>query len=161
MVTNYLSPVSFQIVIERMPNVEFFTQRAMIPALTMNPVEISSPIQNFYETPDRVTYSEFDLGFIVDEDMKNYLEIHDWMVGLGTPQDQKQYADLSKTKEGIKSDITLVINNSSKRPNKKIVFTDCFPMALSSINMSVTQTDVIYPEVTATFRYNYFTVSNV
>lgn len=160
MITNYLSPTSFTVVIDRMPNVEFFAQRCMIPALTMNPVQSTSPIQNYYLTPDRVTYSDFDLGFIVDENMRNYLEIHDWMVGIGAPENTDQYKTINKSEDGTTSDISIVINNSNKNPNKKITFTNCFPISMSSVSLSVTNPDIVYPEVTATFRYDLFKVED-
>ena len=31
---------------------------------------------------DKITFGDFDLEFIVDEDFENYLEIHNWIRGL-------------------------------------------------------------------------------
>ena len=161
MITNYLAPTSFVVTIARMPNVEFFVQRAMIPALTMNPVERSSPLTSLYSTPDRITYSEFDLGFIVDEKMENYREILRWMEGMGTPETSKTYENLDKSDDGIKSDITVVIHNSHKNPSLKLTLKDCFPISMSSIALSVAQADIQYPEVTATFRYDTFELESI
>lgn len=160
-VNNYFSPISFKVVIDRLPNTEFFTQRALIPSVLATPVPKSTPIGTVYETPDRLIYSEFDLGFIIDEDMKNYKEILDWIKGVTSPETTNQFRDLKKSDDGIKSDISMVINNSHKNGNKKYVFTDCIPIALSSISLDVRSTDIIYPEATATFRYNYFTLEDV
>ena len=67
--TNYFSPISFIVTVNRLPNTEFFTQRFLLPGIFMQPVAKSTPIANLYEIPDRLTYGEFDLGFIIDEDM--------------------------------------------------------------------------------------------
>ena len=45
----------------------------------------------------KLTYAPLDIRFRVDEDMSNYLEIYNWMTGLGTPEDIKQYKSLNET----------------------------------------------------------------
>lgn len=154
MITNYLSPVSFLVTVERLPNVEFFTQRATIPSLSMAVVPQPNPLANIYSTPDRIEYSDLDLSFIVDEGMKNYREILAWMEGMGTPQTSDQYRSLKASKSGVTSDITLIIQNSSRNPSIKVTYTNCFPTSLSPVSLSVTETDIVYPECTATFRYD-------
>lgn len=153
MITNFLSPVSFLVSIERMPNTEFNTQRVNLPSLAMVAPEQQSPIHRIYRTPDRLEYSELDLSFIVDENMTNYREVLSWMEGLGTPESTDQRKALDQSKFGEVSDITIIIQNSARNPNLKLSFTDCMPIALSGVQLDVTGTDVIYPECTVTFRY--------
>lgn len=153
MITNYLSPVSFKIVVERLPQVEFFTQKVNIPSMSMSAPQQASPIHAIYQTPDRLEYSDFDLSFVIDENMTNYEEILRWLEGMGAPQSSNQRLNLDKSKYGARSDITIIIENSSRRPNLKFTFTECFPIALSAVNLDVTSTDIIYPECNVTFRY--------
>jgi hypothetical protein len=153
MITNYLSPISFKVVVDRMPNVEFFTQRVSIPGLSMGAPEQLSPLHRIYKTPDRIEYAELDLSFIVDENMDNYNEILSWMEGMGTPERSDQFANLEDGKYGLVSDVSILIENSNRRQNIKFTFTECFPIALSGVNLDVTGSDVIYPEVSATMRY--------
>ena len=151
---NYLSPLSFKIMIDRLPNVEFTTQMVQIPALSMGSVPVASPIHNIFQTPDRIDYQDFEMSFIVNEDMSNYEEILRWMEGLGNPQSTDQRAKLDKTKDGARSDITVIIENSARNSNIKFVFTDCFPTSLSGLQLDVKQSDVDYVEGSVTFRYN-------
>lgn len=153
MITNYLSPVSFKVVVDRMPHVEFFTQRVQIPGLSTGAPEQVSPLHNIYRTPDRIVYSELDLSFIVDENMNNYNEILSWLEGMGTPENSNQRLDLEKSKYGAVSDISIIIENSNRQQNLKFTFTECFPIALSGIQLDVTGSDVVYPECSATMRY--------
>lgn len=161
MITNYLSPVSFKIIIDRLPNVEFFTQRVNLPSLSMSAPQQASPLHNIYKTPDRIEYAELDLSFIVDENMENYNEILSWMEGMGTPQSSDQRLNLEKSKYGAVSDISILIENSSRNSNIKFNFTECFPIALSGIALDVTGTDVIYPEVNVTMRYTNMTFEKI
>lgn len=157
MITNYLSPISFAISVERLPNVEFFTQRASIPGISMTPVEQPSPLKMLYNTPDRLEYQEFEMSFIVDENMNNYKEVFNWMEGIAFPDTNEQFADLQDSKFGLTSDITLLVQNSNRNANIKFVFRDCFPINLSPIQLDVTNSDVVYPECSVTFRHNGFT----
>lgn len=161
MQTNYLAPTSFQVSVNRLPNVEFFVQRANIPALTMTPVQLGSPLSNFYETPDRISYSDFDLSFVVDEDMENYLEIMRWMEGMGSTDNLAQYDNLQKSKEGTKSDISVVIHNSHKNPHYRLLIKNAFPISISSVALNVVSSDITYPEVTVTFRYDSFSLEKL
>lgn len=161
MITNYLSPVSFKIVVDRLPNVEFFTQKVNIPGLSMAAPQQLSPIHNIYKTPDRIEYAELDLSFIVDENGLNYEEILRWMEGMGTPQTTKQRADLQASKYGEVSDISIVIENSARNGNLKFTFTECFPTSLSGLALDVTGTDVFYPECNVSFRYTNMTFEKI
>ena len=153
MITNYLSAVAFKIVIQRLPHVEFTTQKVQIPSLSMaSPVQ-PSPLLNIYQTPDRIEYPELDISFLIDEDMSNYEEILRWLEGMGAPQSSNQRLNLQNSKDGFKSDITVIIENTSRNPNIEFTFTDCFPISLSGLTLDVTDSDITYPECTVTFRY--------
>lgn len=161
MQTNYLDPTNFKVAVSRLPNVEFFTRRCIIPGVSMSPVERPSPIRNIYETADRLEYMELDLSFVVDENMENYKEILYWMEGLGKSQSTDQFARLKKTDEGITSDVTILVENSNKNAHMLFTFSDCFPTILSPLSLDITQQDIVYPEATVTIRHNGFELTTV
>ena len=37
----------------------------------------------------------FPLRFLVDENLENYMKIHNWLTGLGYPETTKQFKDLT------------------------------------------------------------------
>ena len=41
-----------------------------------------------------MNFEDFKLRFLVDEDLENYMEIHNWMTGLGFPYSLEQYKEL-------------------------------------------------------------------
>jgi hypothetical protein len=161
MITNYLSPLEFIVSVRRMPNVQFFTQRAAIPSVAVIPVERPSPFKVIYDTGDKMSYGDLNLSFIIDEKMNNYLEVYNWMLGIAFPDEFAQYDEITGQLYGIKSDISVVIMNSHKNPNIEIIFKECFPINLSEITLDTTLTDVQYPEATATFAYNSFTITQL
>lgn len=156
--TNYLSPVSFTISIDRLPSVQFHTQKINIPGLSAGSYDVTSPLAAIHQPGGRLTYDDLNLSFIVSENMENYLEIMDWLVGVNTPQKSEQYKRFA-VGNTIASDITMTISNSHNNANMKINFVNCFPLSLSEIALDVTGTTVDYPEASVTFKYDYFTIN--
>jgi len=161
MITNYLSPLEFIITVKRLPSVEFFTQRTSIPGISVNPIEHPTPFKPTFEGGDRLNYDDLNLSFVVDEGMTNYLEIFNWIKGYSFPENFDQYKNLAASQNGLKSDISIKVLNSHKNPSLLIDYRDCFPISLSEVTLDTTQNDVIYPEATVTFRYNYFDITSI
>ena len=161
MITNYFTPLEFLVTIKRLPNIEFYTQRATIPGISASPVQLGTPFNKIYETPDELTYNNFDFSFIIDENMNNFLEVFNWMTGLTSPKDFSQFKNLKESRDGLISDVTIVVLNSSKNSSIKIEFKNCFPISLSEVVLDTTQSDIIYPEATVTFQYDYYEISRV
>lgn len=159
---NFLSPLNFIFVLKRSPNLNFFVQRINIPGLSLTPVEQPSPQLAIPYGGDHIIYEKLVVTFKVDENFKNYLELHDWIKGLGSPVTQADYARLKNADiasgEGLKSDISLVVTDGLKNPNMEITFKDAFPIDLSEVVFETTDTDVTYVTATATFSYVYFDI---
>ena len=161
MITNYLSPLEFVVSVKRLPHVQFFTQKASIPGISLTPIERPTPFKPIYETGNRLTYNELNLSFIIDERMSNYIEIFDWMHGIAFPQNFEQFKNISESEEGLRSDISIVIHNSNKNPQIEVHFKDCFPISLGEIFLDVTLGDLQYPETTVTFAYNSYSIKQL
>jgi len=161
MITNYLSPLEFRVVIKRLPAVEFFIQRAMLPSISGQPTETLNPFNRTFNVPDKLNFSPLDLTFIIDENMQNYLEIRNWLNDITAPRDFEEYKRISSSEEGVESDITIQILNSNKNLNLKASFINCFPISLSDVMLDTTQQDVTYPEATATFQYESFSIEKI
>jgi len=161
MITNYLSTGGFDIKISRLPNVEFFSQKLLLPSVTANPVETQTPLRAMYSVSDHMRFADFDLSFIIDENMENYREVFDWIVGFGTPDNLNQYKRLEASKEGLVSDVSVILLNSHKNPNVRFNFINCFPIGLTPVSFDMSQQDVQYAEATVTLRYDAFTIEKL
>ena len=160
-VPNFFSPLEFRVTIKRLPNVEFFTQRSMIPSISNNPIVQPTRFNPVYRTPDTVNFSNLDLTFIVDEDLNNYTEIFDWMIASAFPENHNQFKQIANSEEGLFSDISVIIMNSKKNSNIEVSYKNCFPISLSDIQLNTTDQDVTYPEVTATFQYDSYSIKRL
>lgn len=155
---NFLSNVEFRMSIKRLPNTTFFLQNANLPGVSASSTEIPTPFKNIYRPETTLTYNELNATFRIDEDLVNYREIYDWIVGTTFPENFEQYKNLKESADGVYSDITLSILNSSKNVNRLVMFKDAFPLSLSDIDFDLTSTDIIYPTATVTFQYNGYTI---
>lgn len=159
--TNLLQSNSYKFVIARLPATVFFTQTVVTPAVGVRDINTPNPFI-------KLNYSstEMDVGFLrvtfkVDENLQNYMELFNWMQGLSFPEDFTQYSDLKKSKDGIRSDATLLVITSSNNPNREFYFRDVFPINLSSLTFDVKNNDAQYVECTVTFSVRDFTVNMV
>lgn len=153
---NFLSPLGFAFKIKRLPNVEFFVQGASVPGVNMNETTSPTPFKNIHLAGDKLEYDPFTITIRVDENMHSYEEILNWMVGLTKPSSFEQYKALQNSDDGLYSDASLIIFNSSQNPNVEFSFEKVFPTSMSNINMDVTAQGIMYITCEVTFQHNGF-----
>jgi hypothetical protein len=182
---DYASPIQFRFKMTKLPNVEFFIQSANIPAITLGETSIETPLKDIPIPGDKVTYSSLDVSFLVDENLNNYKEIHDWITGIGFPQDHKQFSTLLGTSAdrfpgttsstaatgtsiaqpldegGIYSDATLTVLNNKNIAKTEIRFQNVYPTSLGGLSYSITASDVDYLTVNASFSYMYYDIVQI
>lgn len=162
---NFLSPLNFKFTIKKAPHVNFFIQKVNVPQIFLKPPVSPNPFVNIPYPGDHIDYSTLEITFKVDEDLQNYLEIHNWIKALGKPKDFEQYKTIEETKswtgDGIYSDISVMILSSTKMANYEVVYIDAHPVELSGIVFNTTDPDVNYIEASATFKYTYYDISKI
>lgn len=166
---NMLGQNGFQFAIKRLPTMNYFAQSVSIPAISMNAIETPTPFAWIPRPGDRLTYEPLSVTFKVDEDLKNYFEIQKWLVGLGHPDSLDQTRKLSEdirnssvgkrpigTSTTFVSDAVLSVLTSAKNLNVNIFFYDCFPISLTELAFTSTNTTIDYLEATAVFKYRKY-----
>lgn len=158
---NFLSPLGFRFVLKRAPNLSFNVQSIGLPGLTLSEASTPTPFISIPQA-SHLTYSPLSVTFRVQEGMADYLEIYNWMNGLGAPVSFDQYKNLKDkadgSGEGVYSDISLVILDSSMNSNINVYFYDAFPIDLSDLRFTTMDTDVNYIECTVDFRFLRYTI---
>lgn len=162
---SFLSPLGYKLEIKKTPNLNYFIQAVSIPSVSLGTADVETPFTKIPFPGTRLTFGNLAVTFKVDEDMKNYLEIYNWLQAIGFPDNFEQYASIANkgvtSGDGIFSDISLVILTSAMNPNMEITFRDCFPIDLSEINLESTAEDVSYITATATFANRRFEVKTI
>ena len=163
---NFLSGVAFKFNLAKFPKVDFFSNSARIPELSLELATQASYLKNIDVPGERLTFGDFTLRFLVDENMENYISVYTWLKGLGFPESTKEFADLNKDKEGLRDskqafcDGTLSILNSNYREVAKVKFNDLFPISLTSLEFDATNTDVQFFTAEATFKYTIYDLTS-
>ena len=161
---NFLSPVGFKFTLAKEPTVPFFCNSARIPEITLSVLQQPTYLKDLDVPGGKLQYGDLILRFIVDENMENYMAIHNWLTGLGFPETTKQYKDLITDRDGILdpkeafSDGSLYVLNSSYNTSAIVKFKDLFPVGLSSLEFDSTQTDIQYFTADVTFKYTVYNV---
>ena len=73
---NLLSPVGFKLTLNTKRKIDFFSNTATIPALTLGTVLQTTPLRNIDVPGDELLYDDFIIGFLVDEELQNYMVVH-------------------------------------------------------------------------------------
>lgn len=154
---NYLSPVEYRFTIKRLPNVAFFVQGVTLPGLSIGETELPTPFRNIPLHGDKLTYDQFSIDVGMDENMQAFIEVRNWMVGLTKPTEFEEYANLIEG-DGLYSDGTLLIMNSSKNPNIEVTLKDMFPTNLGAIQFDTRATTVDVPVSNMTFAFSNYDI---
>ena len=169
---NYLSPLGFKLIISKIPKVDFLCQAANIPSISMGTAVQPTYLKDIPVPGDKPVYDDLTVRFIIDENMENYLSLNKWITGLGYPESLKQYQQLGDVGPDLAtqdnsdprwfefSDATLQILSSNYQPNINVTFRGCFPVAVSTLEFDSSQRDYSYFTCEATFKYDYYTISD-
>jgi len=164
---NYLSNVGFNFTLARFPKVDFFSNTANLPGLTLGTVNAPNYLKELPLAGDRLVFEDLTLQFIVDEKMENYLAVHNWMRGLGFPNSIQDFKDLVTDEDGIQdmdrqySDGTLLVLNNQFNNIARVKFNGLFPYSLSGLQFDATDTDYTSITATVTFKYTIYNIETV
>ena len=161
---NFLSPVGFKFTLAKEPKVAFFCNSARIPEISLGTAIQPAYLKDVDVPGDKLSYGDFSLRFLVDENLTNYMAIHNWMLGLGYPDSTKEFKDLTTNDSGQRdfqeqfSDGSLHILNSNYRDVAIVKFRDLFPTYLTSLEFEATDSDVQYFTADVTFKYTLYDI---
>ena len=182
-VYDYATGTQWRLAFNRLPKTTWFCTAANVPGITLGEAQYATPMSDMFVTGDKLTFETLNISFLVDEELQNYRELWDWLVGIGSPVNHSQWeTTLSKGDGAIRSfatpdadprtkstyeesnlysDSTLIVYNSKNKAKVNVQFKNMFPTTLSALEYSQELTDVEYFKASATFRYLYYEFETV
>ena len=170
---NFLSPIGFKFVLADFPKIAYFAQSANIPGISLNVVDqptlLGRPIP---WDAHGLNYEPFNLNFLVDEDLENYLILHNWIRGLGIGESFSERTELELTSletrpnsgsgriVNVRADASLAVLNSNFQTNFWVTFKDLFPISLNALEFSATIDGTEYAMAQASFRYTSYNITD-
>jgi hypothetical protein len=168
---NFLSPTGFKFTLTRTPKVAFFCNEANVPDLNLGVAVQTSYLKDIDIPGDKIQFGDLNIRFLVDENLENYMEIQNWIRGLGYPERLGQYSELdadgklrqnyTKNLPNIYSDGTLQVLGSSLVPKFQVNFKDMWPYSLQTLTFDATQTDVQYFTADVSFKYTIYDITDL
>jgi hypothetical protein len=179
---DYASPTQFRFGIHQLPKVEFFTVSANLPGISAGTTTHATPFKDIPTMGEKLEYENLSISFIVDEYLENYISLHNWMVGIGFPENREQFRTFrdvtSNTPASGKtpptdlvgkaipdiamySDAFLQILSNKNNPILEVSFQNAFPISLSALDFTQTATDVEYLVATAEFAYQIYEIKTL
>tara|TARA_Y100000748_G_scaffold243912_1_gene208166 strand:+ start:452 stop:1003 length:552 start_codon:yes stop_codon:yes gene_type:complete len=168
---NFLAPTGFKFQLNRTPKVTYFGNAVNIPSIDLGVAQYTNYLRDIPLPGDKIEFADLRLRFLVDENLENYMEIQNWMRGLGFPESlkeiygfQQEKSDLSqpiKSQLNLYSDGTLTVLNSNNIPKFKLIFENLFPVSLTTLEFDATQTDLEYFTAEVTFKYTIYNIRDI
>jgi hypothetical protein len=82
---DYSQSNQFKIYLPIFPTTEWFVVRANIPGVTMGQASQYTPFVDVAVVGDKLQYDNFNMTFMVDESLENYMEMYNWVKNIGFP----------------------------------------------------------------------------
>ena len=155
---NFLSPIGFKFSLAKYPKVSYFCQTANIPSMNLSIQQQSTPFRSL-PLEGFIEYDALNLSFLVDENLENYLILHNWIRALGTPDGGNERAEFRLKMQqlfgnnDLYADATLMVLNSNFQHNFDVVFEDLIPTGLNALEFNATVDGTEYAMAQVSFRY--------
>ena len=168
---NFLSPTGLKFTLNRAPKVTFFGNKANIPGMTLGIANQPTYLKDIDTPGDKISFDDFTLRFLVDENLENYMEIYNWIRGLGYSESLQEIYDWQSSNKRIEqpdksqlnmySDGSLIALTSHQNSNFQIMFKDLWPYNLSTLEFDATDTDIQYFTAEAVFKYTIYNITDL
>lgn len=158
--TNFLQSNSYQLLLPRFPEIQYFATDFVLPEVTLPPAYASTPYTDLKFAGDKPVFSNMTFNFLVDEQMNNYQEILDWINGIGfssSYSDYTNYPDKGSKYEVLgEQDVKVVVLSSKSNPIRTLNFYDAIPVSLSGLQMTSQDSGTNYVKASLVMAYTRF-----
>ena len=145
--------------------------QANIPDISLGEATQPTYLRDIPTPGDKVDFGDLTLRFLVDENLKNFMEIQNWIRGLGFPESTQEFRDLAKggltqgryvqDKQNVYSDGTLQILTSNMVAKFNVNFKDLWPTSLTTLTFDATDTDIEYFTADVSFKYTIYDLTDL
>ena len=143
---NYLTGVQFKFELAGYPGVTFFVQGCNLPGLSTQAAQMPFPRQpGIQKNLGVIEFEMLSIQFLVDEYLKNYQSIWNWMMD----------------KDGQNTSAVLTLLSSHMNPFMEIRFNGCFPIGLSELLFDSTSVEPEYKVANLTMSYKNYTIKHI
>ena len=169
---NFLQPNKFIINFARAPSIQYFCQSVSVPGISLSEIPQNTPFVDVYVPGEKAIYDLLNITFIIDEELKGWIEIHDWIRAMTFPKQFEEYQNLGRLNRIASavaassdkpqySDASITILSSANKPHYRFKFYDVFPTTLSTFIMAASDSPDSQITADGTFRYSYYDIEKL
>lgn len=152
--TNYLSTSRATLQIQGLPEVEFNITSFNLPDVSVGVVDVPTRFNRGKEAGTNVEFTDLQIEFLVDEDLKNWQTVFEWIVKQSLPVEHDYIGHKNRFSDG-----SLIIYSSHNNPIKKISLKELFPVSLGGIAFNETDNETVYQKANASFSVLYYEIA--
>jgi hypothetical protein len=168
-----LQSTKFKLNLSRLPGVTYFCQTVNLPGCSLTEVIRNTPFIDLYSPGEKLIYDTLNVTFLVNEDLSDWEQLHDWIRGMTFPHDFKEYADLAKQAADTAlrvrntrsppqfTDASVTVFTNKNNPQIRLLFKDLFPTSLGGVQFSSLDSAENIITCDATFRFSYYNFERI
>lgn len=158
--TNLLQTNAYQLVLPRFPKTQFFATDFVLPDMTLPSANVATPFVNIPMAGDKPMFSPMRFNFLINEDMSNFQEVHDWIYSIGFAEsnlDYTQYANKTVPYQSLgEQDAQVIVLSSKGNPIRTITFFDAIPISLSGMEFTSQDPSTNYVKASVAMAYSHY-----
>ena len=170
---NFLTPSGFSFQVQRAPKVTYYGNLVTLPGVTLPTVVQNTYLKANPLPGDQLEFEDLRLRFLVDANLENYMEIQNWLRGLGFPESLEEIYDFQeqdspynrgqpeKSQLNLYSDGTLTVLNQLNNPKFKVYFKDLFPTSLTTLTFDATLQSEEFFTAEVSFKYTIYDIREI
>lgn len=166
--TDILQSSKYLLIFSRLASTQYFCQTVNLPGVSVPETKQETPFSDLYRPGDKIQYDTFDIEFIIDEELTSWKGIHDWIRGISFPESFDEYKNLNRlspvsmqSNQPQYSDATVTLLTGLNNAKIRVVYTDVFPVSLSSINFDTQVSADTIMTARASFRFSRYDFTKI
>lgn len=163
---NALQVSGFEFRVTKIPELSFWVKDATLPSISLSGAMQESPFKMIPHVGDKPDYGSLTIRFMVDEGMRNYAALYDWITSISFPKNNGQldawrmkWSGQPNTQDSdtlLVSDAILVVKGENSRSAGAYQFRNLWICSLGGLTLSDEATDTQYLYADAEFNYEDF-----
>lgn len=158
--TNLLQNNSYQLVLPRFPKTQFFATDFVMPEISLPASNVATPFTNLQFAGDKPMFAPMRFNFMVNADMSNFQEIHDWLHNIGFAEsyvDYTQYHNKTLPHQSLgEQDASVIVLSSKGNPIRTLTFFDAIPISLSGMEFTSQDPNTTYVKASVVMAYTNY-----
>ena len=107
-VFDYATGTQWRLAFNRLPKTTWFCTAANLPGIQLGEASYPTPMTDTFVAGDKLTFETLNITFMVDEELQNYREIWDWLVGMGAPKQHSEWTTALTKGDGLTTTFSAV-----------------------------------------------------